>query len=131
MNRYEQRLKDFENAFIKLKEGTQKENPDDLEIDGVLQRFEFTFELAWKTLKDYMEYQGFSNKIGSPREIIQQAFKHGLIEDGETWIKMMLSRNALSHLYDENTSRKIYEEIKKQYIELLEALIEKLKNRRK
>lgn len=127
MNRYEQRLKDFENAFIKLKEGTQKENPDDLEIDGVLQRFEFTFELAWKTLKDYMEYQGFSNKIGSPREIIQQAFKHGIIEDGETWIKMMLSRNALSHLYDENTSRKIYEEIKKQYIELLEALIEKLK----
>lgn len=127
MNRYEQRLKDFENAFIKLKEGTQKENPDDLEIDGVLQRFEFTFELAWKTLKDYMEYQGFSNKIGSPREIIQQAFKHGLIEDGETWIKMMLSRNALSHLYDENTSRKIYEEIKKQYIELLETLIEKLK----
>ena len=127
MNRYEQRLKDFENAFIKLKEGTQKENPDDLEIDGVLQRFEFTFELAWKTLKDYMEYQGFSNKIGSPREIIQQAFKHGLIEDGETWIKMMLSRNALSHLYDENTSRKIYEEIKKQYIELLETLMEKLK----
>lgn len=127
MNRYEQRLKDFENAFIKLKEGTQKENPDDLEIDGVLQRFEFTFELAWKTLKDYMEYQGFSNKIGSPREIIQQAFKHGIIEDGETWIKMMLSRNALSHLYDENTSRKIYEEIKKQYIELLDTLIEKLK----
>lgn len=127
MNRYEQRLKDFENAFIKLKEGTQKENPDDLEIDGVLQRFEFTFDLAWKTLKDYMEYQGFSNKIGSPREIIQQAFKHELIEDGETWIKMMLSRNALSHLYDENTSRKIYEEIKKQYIELLETLIEKLK----
>lgn len=127
MNRYEQRLKDFENAFIKLKEGTQKENPDDLEIDGVLQRFEFTFELAWKTLKDYMEYQGFSNKIGSPREIIQQAFKHGIIEDGETWIKMMLSRNALSHLYDENTSRKIYEEIKKQYIELLETLMEKLK----
>lgn len=127
MNRYEQRLQDFENAFMKLKEGTQKENPDDLEIDGVLQRFEFTFELAWKTLKDYMEYQGFSNKIGSPREIIQQAFKHGLIEDGETWIKMMLSRNALSHLYDENTSRKIYEEIKKQYIELLETLIEKLK----
>ena len=74
-----------------------------------------------------MEYQGFSNKIGSPREIIQQAFKHGLIEDGETWIKMMLSRNALSHLYDENTSRKIYEEIKKQYIELLDTLIEKLK----
>ena len=127
MNRYEQRLKDFENAFIKLKEGTQKENPDDLEIDGVLQRFEFTFELAWKTLKDYMEYQGFSNRIGSPREIIQQAFKHGIIEDGETWIKMMLSRNALSHLYDENTSRKIYEEIKKQYIELLDTLIEKLK----
>ena len=127
MNRYEQRLQDFENAFMKLKEGTQKENPDDLEIDGVLQRFEFTFELAWKTLKDYMEYQGFSNKIGSPMEIIQQAFKHGIIEDGETWIKMMLSRNALSHLYNKNTSRKIYKEIKKQYIELLEALIEKLK----
>lgn len=127
MEKFKLELNNYEKSVMKLKEGTKIEEPSDIEIDGILRRYKITFELAWKTLKDYMEYQGFSNRIGSPREIIQQAFKHGIIEDGETWIKMMLSRNALSHLYDENTSRKIYKEIKKQYIELLEALIEKLK----
>ena len=114
----------FKNATNRLEEGLQEEVTD-LVIDGILHRFEFTFELAWKTMKDYMEYQGIVSNIGSPREIIKQAFSIGLIEDGEVWIKMMLARNALSHLYDEETSRQIYTEIKDSYIIQFKKLIKK------
>ena len=94
-------------------------------IDGILHRYEFTFELAWKTIKDYLEYMGIVNKVGSPRENIQLAYQQGIINDGELWIEMMLSRNSLSHLYDEETSRKIYNDIKNKYIQAFEKLEEK------
>lgn len=125
MKRLEERRKDLDNAINKLKEGL-KEEPDELRIDGVLQRFEFTFELAWKCIKDYLESQGIVSNIGSPREIIQLAFRHNLIDDGEKWIEMMLARNNLSHMYDESTSRKIYTKIKDEYMELLENLQKKI-----
>lgn len=63
---------------------------------------------------------------GSPREVIKESFAHNLISDGETWIKMMLARNSLSHLYDEETSRQIYVAIKNEYIHELEKLVESL-----
>ena len=107
--------------MIKLEEAV-KEEESEIVIDGVLHRFEFTFELAWKTMKDVLEYQGIITKLGSPREIIQIAFKQNLIDDGETWIEIMLSRNTLSHIYDEFTSRKIYKEIKEKYIKEFEKL---------
>ena len=109
------------NATNRLKVALEKE-ADDITIDGVLHRYEFTFELAWKTMKDFLEYNGISENIGSPREILRRAFESHLIEDGEEWIDMMLARNSLSHLYDEETSRKIYKEIKEKYIKLLEKL---------
>ena len=127
MERFKQRLNEFSNALERLKEGLTKSADDDLYIDGILQRFEFTFELSWKTIKDYMEYQGIITKIGSPREIIKTGFAEGIIDDGEAWIKMMLSRNTLSHIYDEITSRNIYKEIKSEYVELFEKLENKLK----
>lgn len=129
MERFNQRLEEYTNALNRLREGLKKsENEeDDLYIDGILQRFEFTFELAWKTMKDYMEYEGIINKIGSPREIIKSGFAEGIIEDGEVWIKMMLARNSLAHIYDEATSREIYTGIKNEYIVLMEKLEERLK----
>ena len=125
MNRFEERKKDYENALKRLKEAIQEEETQ-IVIDGTLHRFEFTFELAWKTIKDYLEYLGIVNKVGSPRENIQLAFKQGIIDDGELWIQIMLSRNALSHLYDEDESRRIYTEIKQKYIKAFEELEEKL-----
>ena len=101
MQRFIERKKQFVKALNRLQEALQKEE-DDLYIDGTLQRFEFTFQLAWKTLKDYIEYQGNTVNTGSPREIIQLAFKQGYIGNGELWISMMLDRNSLSHLYDED-----------------------------
>ena len=125
MGRFEERRKEFSNAVQRLKEALD-EKESDIIIDGVLHRFEFTFELAWKTMKDYLEYIGVIEKTGSPREIIKSAFEYGMIEDGEAWIKMMLARNSLSHLYDEAKSREVYQEIKNLYFELLKQLKEKL-----
>ena len=122
MNRFEQRYSDYKSALkkleIALKENIEKlnENQKQIIIDGVLHRFEFTFELAWKTMKDYLEYMGITQKIGSPRENIQEAFKEGIIDNGEIWIAIMLSRNELSHLYDEQASREIYNKIKEKFI---------------
>ena len=99
MSRFEERKKDYKNALNRLREALQEE-PTELAIDGILHRFEFTFELAWKTIKDYLEYMGISEKTGSPRENIQLGFKHGIISDGELWIEIMLARNSLAHIYD-------------------------------
>lgn len=127
MKRFEERRQDLINAMSRLKEAL-KEEENDLAIDGVLHRYEFTFELAWKTLKDYLNYLGVQQNTGSPREVIQESFANKIIEDGEIWIKMMLARNSLSHLYDEETSREIYEEIKEKYIYEIEKLVNKLES---
>ncbi len=125
MKRFIERKQDLTNATKRLKEALAQEETD-IVIDGVLHRYEFTFELAWKTLKDYLEYLGIPMNTGSPREVIKESFAHNLISDGETWIKMMLARNSLSHLYDEETSRQIYVAIKNEYIHELEKLVESL-----
>ena len=125
MKRFEERKEDLIKVTTRLEEALHEETSD-LAIDGVLHRFEFTSELAWKTMKDYLEYQGISEKIGSPREIIKESFSIGLIENGDIWIKMMLARNTLSHLYDEETSREIYDDIKETYILEIKKLIQKL-----
>lgn len=130
MKRFDERKEDLEKAYNRLQEAIDETSKndvnDDVLIDGVLHRFEFTFELAWKTMKDYLEYQGIIDKIGSPRGVIQQAFSSGLVEDGEVWLDMMLSRNELSHLYDEQESRDIYDKIKNEYVSEIKNLIEKL-----
>ncbi len=125
MKRFEERKEDLKKAINKLNEAL-KEEVTDLEIDGILHRFEFTFELAWKTMKDCLEDQGIVGKIGSPREIIKEAFAAGLIENGEIWMDMMISRNELSHLYDEETSREIFDDIKEKYILEINKLVKKL-----
>ena len=127
MNRFVQRKNDYENALKRLKEALI-EDESEIVIDGVLHRYEFTFELAWKTIKDCLEEQGIVGKIGGPREILKEAFSAGLIENGEVWMDMMLSRNELSHLYDEETSREIYDDIKEKYILEINKLVQKLDN---
>ena len=124
MNRFKERFIEYKKALKRLEEALNEEKTE-IVIDGVLHRFEFTFELAWKTMKDCLEYMGIVNKTGSPRENIQAAFKQGLIDDGETWINIMLDINSLSHIYDEEISREIYDRIKNKYV----IEFEKLKNK--
>lgn len=124
----EKRKKVLAKATERLKEALN-EKETEIAIDGTLHRFEFTFELAWKTMKDLMEYNGIIETTGSPREVLRTAFQNGIIEDGEAWINMMLARNSLSHLYDEEASRKIYRDIKEKYIVLIEKLNEVLEEK--
>ena len=128
MKRYEERKDDLAKAIASLKAGLE-EPATELAIDGVLHRFEFTFELAWKTIENYLEYIGIVEKTGSPREVIKSAFENSLIENGEEWIDMMLARNQLSHIYDKQMSRDIYFDIKNIYLKLLEEVEQKLPNK--
>lgn len=77
-----------------------------LEEQGVIQAFEFTHELAWNVLKDYLEYQGVRDIVGS-RGAVREAFRNGLLADGEAWMLMIRDRNLSSHTYDQQTAREI------------------------
>lgn len=117
----EKRYEDYKKALERLKEAMLEE-PTEIIIDGTIQRYEFTFELAWKIMKDYLEYNGFIDGLSSPRNIIQLAFQNKIIKNGDIWIQMMLDRNLLSHLYDEEKSREIYNNIKNSYLAQFEQL---------
>ncbi len=86
----------------------------DLEKQGFIQGFEFTFELAWNVMKDYLEEQGIFDIVGS-KAAVKNAFQNGLIDDGQIWMDMIESRNISSHSYDEETANKIIEQIKNIY----------------
>ncbi len=124
--RWRQRLKDFEKSAARLKEAASKKEFSDLEKDGVIQRFEFTFELAWKTLKDYLENQGFSG-IASPKKALQKSFSMDLASDGNVWINMLEDRNRMSHPYSRAASEKIFQNIKKYYVPAIDELAANLK----
>lgn len=120
--RWKQRFQNFEKAFQQLTEAVERfDELTDLEKEGMIQQFEFTFELSWKTLKDYLESQNVEVKF--PRDVIKEAFHYEIIENGEAWLEMLEIRNLLSHTYDEETfkltandiSIRFYFEINKLY----------------
>jgi nucleotidyltransferase substrate binding protein (TIGR01987 family) len=107
----------------------QKRPLSKLEEQGLIQAFEFTHELAWNTLKDFLEERGVQNLYGS-RDTTREAFKTDLIKNGEAWMDMIQSRNLTSHTYDEATAAKIVSAIRATYFTEFEALrsqLEKLK----
>lgn len=120
-----EKLEDFKRASTRLDVATKLQIDDDIIYDGVIQRFEFTFELSWKLMKMFLEYAGIS-EIKSPRAAIREAFSYGLIEDGEQWIDMMVDRNKTSHLYDEKEAKLIYQRVISIYNELLSQLVKTL-----
>lgn len=116
-----EKLNDFKRASNRLNDATEIPVDHDIVYDGVIQRFEFTFELSWKLMKMYLEYTGISD-LRSPRETIREAYTYGLIEDGEQWIDMMVDRNKTVHLYDEEEAKLIYNKVKNIYSQLLSKL---------
>jgi len=107
--RWIQRFNNFSKAFAQLKEAVElsEQRPlSKLEEQGLIQAFEYTHEMAWNTLKDFLEERGVKNMYGS-KDATREAFKTGLIEDGETWMKMIESRNLTSHTYNEETAAEI------------------------
>lgn len=124
--RWIQRFNNFEKALNQLTKFIEKGKLNEFERQGFIQAFEYTFELAWNTLKDYFEEQGEQNIFGS-RDAFRLAFKRGLIEDGETWMKMITSRIATSHTYNEDVAVQISNDTKNLYYGEFVKLYEKLK----
>lgn len=125
--RWEQRFQNFSRAFKLLREAVEDkdiEQLSQLEQEGVIQRFEYTFELAWKTLKDYLEYSGVEFRDKTPRGVIKECNGCGIFAeagiDGDIYLNMMLARNLLSHTYDFETFREIISELKALYYPQLE-----------
>lgn len=118
--RWQQRFQNFLKAFSLLEEGVMKyrdKGISDLEEQGLIQRFEFTHELAWNVLKDYFEYQGNTEITGS-RDATREAFNKGLIIDGEGWMEMIKSRNKSSHTYNEEIADEIVKNVVQWYYTL-------------
>ncbi|WP_018248941.1 nucleotidyltransferase substrate binding protein [Orenia marismortui] len=125
--RWEEKLSDFKQALDRLEEGLKEESINPLMIDGVIQRFEFNYELAWKVMKFFLEYQGIEG-AKSPRTTFREAFSFGLIENGDDWIDMLKDRNLTSHTYDEERAKRIYDKIKQKHFDNLKSVYEKLKD---
>ena len=126
--RWQQRFQNFLRAFALLQEAvilTQQRDLSDLEKQGLIQRFEFTHELAWNVLKDYFENQGNFNLTGS-RDATREAFNKGLITDGEEWMEMIKSRNQSTHTYQEEVANQLQDKIVKNYSALFVAFKNKM-----
>ena len=124
--RWKQRFQNFDRAFVLLRDalehGPEALNP--LEKEGAVQRFEYCFELAWKTVKDYMEQSGFVFPTVAPRQVLKEAFAAKIIADGQVWIDMLDHRNLLSHTYNQAGFEKAVEAIHLRYLAGFDALHE-------
>jgi nucleotidyltransferase substrate binding protein (TIGR01987 family) len=128
--RWIQRFSHFKKALAQLKEATalaQKRPLSRLEEQGLIQAFEFTHELAWNVLKDFLEERGVQHLYGS-RDTTREAFKAGLIENGEAWMSMIQSRNLTSHTYDEAVAAAIASAVRTTYFTEFERLQNKLED---
>ncbi|MDL4839116.1 HI0074 family nucleotidyltransferase substrate-binding subunit [Aquibacillus sp. LR5S19] len=129
MNKVLDKVIDLEKAIKKLHETLERDaTNDDIVIDATIQRFEFTYELSWKILKAYLEYNGLL-EVSSPRRTLKEAFKERIITDGDNWLKMLVDRNRTSHPYEEATAWEIYSNIKSIYIKLFDELLIEMKRR--
>jgi len=119
--RWIQRFSNFQKAFSQLAKFIEKDDLSELEEQGLIKAFEYTFELAWTMLKDFLEYSGQSGIYGS-RDAIRKAFQVNLIENGEHWMDMPVSRNRTSHTYNRETAEEICKAIKSKYFILFKEL---------
>ena len=120
LTKLEQSVKYINATFIKdedfLDDDELETTLDEMIKEGLIQRFEYTHELAWNVMKDYAEYQG-NFEIGGSRDATREAFQLKLISNGHVWMEMIKSRNETSHTYNENTANEIYSKILNNYFE--------------
>jgi len=112
--RWRQRFSNFCLALSQLQKFIEKGKLNEFEDQGLIQSFEYNFELSWNTMKDYYENQGETNLQGS-KDVIRLAFKRGLIKDGDIWMEMVSSRILTSHTYQEQTARQVISDIRNNY----------------
>lgn len=129
--RWEQKLNSFRKALRRLAEVVyvmDVRQLNDFEADGLIQRFEFTFELAWKLMKSYAEYQGVDKEIMGSRDAVRWAFDCGLIIGSDVWMEMIKRRNDTSHTYDENTAAEVVKCVKDIYFQAFVDFYDKMKS---
>ena len=122
--RWRQRFQNYRQALSRLSEAvalSRQRSLSELEQQGLVQAFEFTHELAWTVLKDFLEEQGFVDIIGS-KNATREAFKNGLLNDGETWMEMIRARNLTSHTYQTKIAAEIARDILGRFYPALTAL---------
>jgi nucleotidyltransferase substrate binding protein (TIGR01987 family) len=122
--RWKQRAQNFDKAVALLRDAL-KAGPgvlNDLEKEGTAQRFEYTVELAWKTLKDFLEHSGVQLTSVTPKSVVKAAFAARLIPDGQLWIDILETRNLLSHTYDQRLLGEGLKEIHERYLPAIERL---------
>lgn len=127
--RWKQRFDNFQRALCQLTLAIQlmEQRPlSDLEQQGLIQGFEFTHELAWNVLKDYLEMEGIQGLIGS-RSTVREAFKQGLISDGEAWMDMIEKRNLSSHTYNQAVAENLVSAIHQSYYHAFVELQDRFK----
>jgi nucleotidyltransferase substrate binding protein (TIGR01987 family) len=122
--RWIQRLHNFDRAFVLLRQALEHGPAalSQLEKEGVIQRFEYSYELAWKTAKDYLEESGVEITPLTPRQVIKEAFAAKVIADGQVWIDMLDHRNLLSHTYDQAVFGEAVEAIASRYLPAIASL---------
>ncbi|MFP4071327.1 MAG: nucleotidyltransferase substrate binding protein [Desulfovibrionales bacterium] len=127
--RWKQRFDNYQRALGRLEEAVELSHErklSDLEEQGLIQGFEFTHELAWNVLKDFLEYQGVGDIIGS-KGAVRQAFKNGLIENGEIWMTMISDRNRSTHTYNQAVAKEIAERILNDYFSEFQKMAHRFK----
>ena len=123
--RWRQRFANYKKALAQLTKFTAQESLNELEEQGLIQAFEYTHELGWNVLKDYLSYQGIQNIYGS-RDATRLAFNLGLLGDGEAWMEMIKDCNRTSHTYNRDTAESIATHIREQYFACFVALQAKM-----
>jgi nucleotidyltransferase substrate binding protein (TIGR01987 family) len=129
--RWKQRYDNFQKAFLELEEAvllSQKRSLSKLENQGLIQGFEYTHELAWNMIKDYLEEQGIFGLLGS-KSTVREAFKLGLLKEGEIWMDMIQSRNQTSHTYNTTLAEQVVSDIIDKYFYQFKEIIEEFKKR--
>ena len=125
------RFDNFHRAFNLLREALEQERPlTQLENEGVIQRFEYTLELAWKTLKDYLESENVVLDQITPRAVIRRAFEAGIIRQGEAWQNALDARNRMSHTYNFEVFERVIADLRTTYLGAFDELHEFLQTRR-
>lgn len=122
--RWRQRFDNFQRAFARLSGASvlaKQRELSDLERQGLIQAFEFTHELAWNTLKDFLTARGWADPIYGSRDATRAAFAADLIKDGEGWMQMIGHRNESSHTYNDDVAMKIMEAVQSRYVPAFEA----------
>ena len=124
--RWKQRFDNFDRAFVLLREVYERklDSLSRLEKEGAIQRFEVAFELAWKTINDYLEESGVVVNPVTPRNVIKEAFTARLLDDADVWIDMMLHRNLLSHTYDIKVFEVVLQALAERYFPAFDRLHE-------